>query len=953
MHPSRLLHPTFRVKMLFALLGTVAPLLLVTLLVVRREANRQVDLVVESAVTRAGEAFAQIERIRQEQLDQLGARFANSPRWVAALQQGVEGDTPFLIEQMRDELVVAGVPNALTSFARLSGEPIAAIMNGAAIADPAEAVSTPAIDRIFAGDTAVFGYHQINKQLFSVHPVVPYLGDEPIGILLLGFAIEDATAYALGQALGADVCFAIAGECVASSGTTPNVKRFAEVERPLPGAAGSGTQILLKIPLDHVIRPFDKIQTSIRYIGFVVLALAVLLALVLSRGFAQPVRALVAATTRVARGEYDTHVTVKTRDEIGVLADAFNEMTRGLLLKEKYRGVLDKVVSRDVADEMLKGEISLGGETRVVTTLFADIRGFTAMSEGMAPQDVVTRLNEVMERAEAAIVAEGGVVDKYVGDEIMALFGAPVSYEDDALRAVRAGLRIQQEVRTINERRAGTEPLALGVGINTGMVVAGNMGSARRLNYTVLGAPVNLAARLCSEARAGQTLISDATLEHIRDAVEVVSLGSRSMKGISRPVEVFEILAVREAVAATATSAVRIGLASIALLLLLPLTAVAQRTFTFGPFDIVPSARLDALGFITGSQPAGMMKDTIPFLAGRASGFLDLFAGRHVYGLIELRADRGEVPSTDGLDLRIEQAFLRVTPFTRIDASVQAGRFVSPFGNYPQRHHSVSDPLIRPPLPYDFRTVANSRRAPGDENGFLNWKNSPQTFRPTGAPPVWAAPYQLGAMLIGSAGPLAYRLAAMNGAPSAEPDVWNSWPETGARVSWVAHAGLQIMPELRLGVSFDHGPYLHPDADITRFMPGYTASRYKQTLIGMEATVTRGFVELRSEVIHDAWDVARVDERVIDLSWYAEAKLKLGPGLHAAARYSSIRFNRLTTAAGRSDYWDYATRRFQVGAGYRITEFFDVRAEAMLNKSDGPEDPSDNLLSFQASWLIQ
>src|SRR5688572_27125796 len=160
---SKLLRPTFRVKMLLALLGTVAPLLLVTLLVVRNEANRQVDLVVESTVARAEDAFARIERIRQQQLDQLGSRFANSPRWIAALQQGVEGDAPFLIEQMRDELLLAGVPMALVSFTSMSGDPIAAIMDGASLEDPAMAISTPAIDRVFAGDTSVFGYHQIKK----------------------------------------------------------------------------------------------------------------------------------------------------------------------------------------------------------------------------------------------------------------------------------------------------------------------------------------------------------------------------------------------------------------------------------------------------------------------------------------------------------------------------------------------------------------------------------------------------------------------------------------------------------------------------------------------------------------------------------------------------------------------------------------------------------------------
>src|SRR5205814_870235 len=128
-------------------------------------------------------------------------------------------------------------------------------------------------------------------------------------------------------------------------------------------------------------------------------------------------------------------------------------------------------------------------ETRRVVSLFADVRGFTAMTEGMEPQRVIALLNEFMEAASDAIDAEGGVVDKYVGDEIMAVFGAPVSRGGDADRAVRAALRIRAAVTELNAGRAarGEAPVSVGVGINAGPAVAGNMGSPGRLNYTVLG----------------------------------------------------------------------------------------------------------------------------------------------------------------------------------------------------------------------------------------------------------------------------------------------------------------------------------------------------------------------------------------------------------------------------------------------------------------------------------
>lgn len=967
---SDLLRPTFRLKLLLALLGTITPLLLVTLLVVRREADQQVNLIVETTANRAGDAIARIERIRQQQLDQLGARFANSNRWGAALQQALEGDTTLLVEQTRYELEFAGFPKALAAFTNLSGDPVLALVGGARLADPATAISVSAADRLLAGDTAVFGYHVLGRRLYSIHPTFLNLVSSPIGILMLGFAIDDETARSLGQALSADVCFVAKRQCVASSTglamheletfaqsagrsvehVTVNGKPYAKVARAL-GGAESGAQVVLRIPLEEVVRPFTKIQRSIRGIGLAVLLLAIAIATILSRGLARPVRALVAATVRVARGEYETHVPVTSKDEIGMLAGAFNEMTRGLLLKEKYRGVLDKVVSRDIADEMLKGDIQLGGETREVTTLFADVRGFTAMSEGMPPHDIIALLNQVMDRAEAAVVAEGGVIDKYVGDEIMALFGAPVSRGNDALNAVRAALCIQQEVATINEHRvpSGRPPVKIGIGINTGYVVAGNMGSARRLNYTVLGAPVNLTARLCSAAAPSQILISGDTLEQVKQFVEVRALGSREMKGISRAVEIYEVIGLRDDVAATPA---RMGTITglLAALLCSATTPVhAQRTLEWGRLQVQPSARVDVLGFLPDSAPAWLIPETGAFLAGRASGFFDIFYGRHLYGLAEVRLDRGEAPSNGSLQIRIEQAFVRVTPSQHADVSIQAGRFVSPFGNYTQRHHSVADPLIRPPLMYDYRTVISARIIPGNNNAFINWKDSPGIFRPNGLPPVWAAPYQLGAMILGTYRKASYRLAAINGAPSAEPRTWNVWPGEAGVINYVAHVGLQLTPELRVGSSLSHGSYLEENAQ-PLLPPGQSISDYHQRMLGIEAVLSRGFVELRGEVIHDKWDVARVRDDPVDFSYYGEAKVKVAAGAFVSGRYSAIGFNELARDGGQLSPWDYDIRRWQFGAAYRLWEPFEVRGELMLNHTNGPVEPRDNLFSLQASW---
>ncbi|HUP88712.1 MAG TPA: hypothetical protein VM100_05165, partial [Longimicrobiales bacterium] len=166
-----------------ALLATIAPLLLVTLLVVRHEADRQVDGIVKSTASRALEAFTRIEKLRQQQLDQLGRRFAESTRIVAAMHEAAfEADTALLVAQTNYELELSGYSNALFGYTNISGEPIVGT------------VSKTGVDHLFAGDTAVFGYQIVRDTLFSIHPVIVMLSDQPLGIVQLGFAIDQSTA---------------------------------------------------------------------------------------------------------------------------------------------------------------------------------------------------------------------------------------------------------------------------------------------------------------------------------------------------------------------------------------------------------------------------------------------------------------------------------------------------------------------------------------------------------------------------------------------------------------------------------------------------------------------------------------------------------------------------------------------------------------------------------------
>lgn len=210
------------------------------------------------------------------------------------------------------------------------------------------------------------------------------------------------------------------------------------------------------------------------------------------------------------------------------------------------RARFQRLLSPAIAELVTSGkvEVKKGGEPRTTTMLFSDIRGFTSRSETMPAEEIVAMLNDYFERMVEIVFRYEGTLDKFVGDEIMALFGAPVSAPDDAVRAVRSALDMLDELKRFNTERAaaGKVSFEIGIGINTGDVVAGYIGSSKALQYTVIGSPVNLAARLCSAATGMQVLISETTWVAVREHFEVRELASMQPKGIAQPVRVFEVL---------------------------------------------------------------------------------------------------------------------------------------------------------------------------------------------------------------------------------------------------------------------------------------------------------------------------------------------------------------------------------------------------------------------------
>lgn len=294
----------------------------------------------------------------------------------------------------------------------------------------------------------------------------------------------------------------------------------------------------------------NSIFFNIQMGGLVVLILTIIFIHYFAKSVTAPIISLAQSAKDVKEGNLDqVHISVPTskrKDEIATLCHAFDEMVQGLKEKEKVKGILNKVVSPEIAKEILAGQVHLGGEEKRVTVLFADIRNFTKMTQKMPASEVIELLNTCMTKISSCVDDHGGVIDKYVGDEAMALFGAPVSKEDSALRAVKSAFQMIRVLKQWNQERCvqGLSPLEMGIGIHTGDMLVGNMGAENRLNYTVIGSNVNLAARICSAAKGMEILISRQTSEEpgIKESIDCEEMAPMSLKGFDTPVILYRAI---------------------------------------------------------------------------------------------------------------------------------------------------------------------------------------------------------------------------------------------------------------------------------------------------------------------------------------------------------------------------------------------------------------------------
>ena len=224
-------------------------------------------------------------------------------------------------------------------------------------------------------------------------------------------------------------------------------------------------------------------------------------------------------------------------------------LTERMIEEERRRNNLERFLSPRVVDEVInkEGSIELGGTKQEIAALFSDIRGFTGLAERMSPTDVVSMLNEYFTEMAEVIFLHDGTLDKYVGDEIMAVFGAPVQAHDHAVRAVKVALEMQHVLCPMRERwsRSGRPTFDVGIGVATGTAIAGYIGSPRRMEFTAIGDIVNVARRLCSKAEPGQILACGETFHKLGEKVSGRPLGPILLKGKKKPVSVHEVLGVK------------------------------------------------------------------------------------------------------------------------------------------------------------------------------------------------------------------------------------------------------------------------------------------------------------------------------------------------------------------------------------------------------------------------
>lgn len=276
------------------------------------------------------------------------------------------------------------------------------------------------------------------------------------------------------------------------------------------------------------------------------ITLLVVLAVLVARSISQPLKKMASETVRVRQGDLDVDLSsIRSADEVGQLARSFTDMTRGLKDRERIKDTFGRYLTQEVVKRLLdsKEGIELGGETREISMMMSDLRGFTALTSSMKPEQVITFLNRYLGRMLEIILDHHGIVDEIIGDGILAFFGAPETLENHPELAVACAINMQIAMNDINIQNEadGLPHLEMGIAVNTGEVIVGNIGSERRTKYGAVGSQVNFTGRVESFTVGGQVLISEATYKSLAEKLEIKDVIEVEMKGVPGKVKLYDV----------------------------------------------------------------------------------------------------------------------------------------------------------------------------------------------------------------------------------------------------------------------------------------------------------------------------------------------------------------------------------------------------------------------------
>jgi adenylate cyclase len=323
--------------------------------------------------------------------------------------------------------------------------------------------------------------------------------------------------------------------------------RILNLTRPIIYNKKELGEVHVGVSIDFIEKLIHKAQLTIIGITFFIIIFGSGVAVFLGFHFSRPISNLVQATKEIGSGNYQHKIILARNDELGNLSTAFNRMGEELWKNSLMQKSFGKYIGSEVLEMIMANPESawLKGHRSEATIIFVDIRGFTLYSEVKEPEEIVEKLNQYFEIATQAIQDYGGYVDKFIGDAVLGVFGVPVYHKNHALRAVSAASDMQKAF--LEKRNNGNDLLqSVGIGINSGVVVSGNIGSQNRMEYTVIGDSVNLAAHLYRLANPGEIVISKSVYVHLKEILEVEPLPPQYIKGKAEPVETFRLLDIQE-----------------------------------------------------------------------------------------------------------------------------------------------------------------------------------------------------------------------------------------------------------------------------------------------------------------------------------------------------------------------------------------------------------------------